>query len=90
VGALKTWRLLKERFPRLEVGGINMAAMARILHDLNDLIGVFLFIVCLGVGSCAKALADIKRELECLHDDFDSTHGAHVTKDAQARAKYGV
>jgi hypothetical protein len=67
-----------------------MAAMERILHDLNDLIGVFLLIIAFGVGSCAKALADIKRELECLHDDFDSTHGAHVTKDAQARAKYGV
>ena len=64
--------------------------MQSFLHDLNDCIGLFLIFIAFGIGSCAKSLAGILREVECLHEDFDALHQAHVVKDAQARDKYGI
>jgi hypothetical protein len=51
--------------------------MANLLHHLNTLSGLFLFIICLSLASCAKSLAAIKLDLECLHEDYDKTTDAH-------------
>jgi hypothetical protein len=64
--------------------------MDRILHDLNDLVGLFLIIIAFGIGSCAKSLANIHAETECLHQDLNAIHGAHEAREAQDRAKYGL
>jgi hypothetical protein len=64
--------------------------MANTLHDLNDLVGLFLIIIAFGIGSCAKSLAAIHKEVQCLHDDFETLHGAHGVQEARDRAKYGV
>jgi hypothetical protein len=64
--------------------------MDRILHDINDLVGLFLVIIAFGIGSCAKSLASIHAEMECLHEDFNTIHGAHEAKEASDRAKYGL
>jgi hypothetical protein len=64
--------------------------MQTFLHDLNELIGLFLIIIAFGIGSCVKSLAEIKDELVCLHEDFEAIHQAHTIKEAQARSKYGI
>ncbi len=64
--------------------------MDKILHDLNDLIGLFLIIIAFGIGSCARSLLSIREEIQCLHDDFNTVHHAHETKEFEDRAKYGV
>jgi hypothetical protein len=64
--------------------------MDRILHELNDLVGLFLVIIAFGVSSCAKSLARIHAETECLHEDFNDVHQAHDSREAHGRAKYGI
>jgi hypothetical protein len=56
--------------------------MEKLLHDMNDLTGLFLVIIAFGIGSCAKALAGIHAELRCLHEDFDAIHQAHTIREA--------
>jgi len=51
--------------------------MSSLLKDLNELSGLFLLLIGFAVGSGVRLLAEIKSEVECLHNDFNTIHDTH-------------
>lgn len=59
----------------------------KVLHGLNELTGFFLFVIAMSIASCSKALHAIRLDLECLHEDFDTTHDAHDRQHFEQQSK---
>jgi hypothetical protein len=51
--------------------------MSTFLKDLNQLSGLFLFLIAICAGSCVSLLTAIKSEIKCLHNDFNTIHDTH-------------
>jgi hypothetical protein len=51
--------------------------MAKFLKELNDLSGVFILLIAVFVGRCVSLLVEIKSEIQCLHQDFNTVHDTH-------------
>lgn len=64
--------------------------MTNFLHTLNDLSGAFLLLIAFGVGSCAASLSGLKKEIECLHEDFDTVHNAHEIQHQEMMGDHGI
>ena len=63
-----------------------METVQHFLDDMNHLSGAFLLIIAFGVSSCASALHAIKRDVECLHEDYDRVTQAHNILHEERRA----
>lgn len=48
-----------------------------LVERLNGYTGLLLLLICIGVWVAASRLARIMREMECLHQDYDTTTEAH-------------
>jgi hypothetical protein len=65
-----------------------MAGMIeKLLTDLNHLSGLFLVLIAFSISSCAASLHTIKRDLECLHEDYDRVSHAHDILEDERRAQ---
>jgi len=51
--------------------------MAKFLKELNDLSGAFILLIAVFVGRCVSLLVEIKSEIQCLHQDFNTVHDTH-------------
>lgn len=68
-----------------------MAGMIeKLLADLNHLSGAFLVLIAFSISSCAASLHTIKRELECLHEDYDTVTDAHERVRDRQKANLGL
>jgi hypothetical protein len=63
-----------------------MGNIERFISDMNHLSGVFLLIIAFAVSSCAAGIHAVKRELECLHEDYDTVTNAHEILEAKRMA----
>ena len=54
-----------------------MNILHTVAHYANAAIGIVLILVWFSVQSCSAALLAIKKDLECLHNDFNVVHHAH-------------
>ena len=52
--------------------------MNDLLGNLNHYSGLLLLLIAVGVWACALALFSLKSSIECLHEDFDNVHNAHL------------
>ena len=58
-----------------------------LVERLNGYTGLLLLLICVGVWAAASRLARILREIECLHQDYDTTTEAHEQLHSKRRAK---
>ncbi len=54
-----------------------MSAIIHAIHSLNYMSGFFLMLIAISIGYCQQSLREIKRDIECLHEDYDKRNMAH-------------
>ncbi|MFT4112188.1 hypothetical protein [Silvibacterium sp.] len=64
-----------------------MSIIHHIAHFANEASGILLILIWFSIQSCSAALAAIKKQIECLHNDFNVVNHAHEREDWEFRQK---
>ncbi len=68
--------------------------MGPFLHSLNEFQGAICLLILLVLAGCAKSLAAIALNLDCMHEDYNQIHEAHDTiafkRQAEAESRIGA
>lgn len=47
------------------------------VRRINEFSGLFLVVIVWAVVSCRSILSEVRNQLDCLHEDFDTVNSAH-------------